>query len=523
MTMKRTMNRKYLVAPLFALLAHCAGGGPATSAQPPAPDGGASDDAGIDAGELAPDSQAATPRGDAGGCDGGNGTADPPDDMGIDANCDGADGVIGKDVYVDANVGQDTNAGSPSAPLQTLSAGLNLATSRGGNVLVAAGTLQEDDLSAPGTWAIYGGYSATFLGAPKRALTIVAPPATGLRIEQASSARLAHMTVQAQAPQPGTQGAGSPDGGVAGSPLSAHAVRSSATKLALDDMVLFAPKGADGAAGAAGPTGQAGNTSNTCGGFRSPQSALGSYYNGTPPGMSPDRMTPAGNVPNKVPAKQAEAGYPGSDGNDAAGTLSLVGGLVDEDIGTAGRDDGSVGYGGASGGYGTVPAGTYKGEWMGGGAGGNGGCPAAGGKPGTSAGSSVALLVLSGEVSVTRSSLQAGLGGTGGDGGAGGPGGLGQTGLAWSPLVVPATCTPPNDVYEVNCAGYGGQGGNGGAGGHGGGGAGGWSIGILMAPGTTSTVDSETTVTVSKGGVGGSGNGGSRAPSGLAHAQYALP
>jgi len=36
-------------------------------------------------------------------------------------------------------------------------------------------------------------------------------------------------------------------------------------------------------------------------------------------------------------------------------------------------------------------------------------------------------------------------------------------------------------------------------------------------------VDSDTTIAVSKGGVGGSGNGGSRAPSGQAHAKFTLP
>jgi len=507
MTMKRTMNRKALVAPLFALLVHCANGGPASSAQATTPEGGAGDDAGNDAGELAPDGQAApSSQGDAGGCDGGNGTVDLPDDMGIDANCDGADGVIGKDVYVDANVGQDTNAGTPSAPLQTLSAGLRLATSRGGNVLVAAGTLTDDDLSAAGTWAMYGGYASNFLGAPKRALTIVTPPATGLLIEQATSAHLAHMTVQAQAPQSGPSS-------------SAHAVRSSAATLVLDDMDLQAPPGADAPAGAPGATGEAGNSSNQCGSRSNPTFAMGTSSGN---GKSPDGHTVPGNVPQKIPAAQAQSGYAGSDGNDALGTLSLVGGLVSEDIGTAGQDDGSIGYGGAMGGYGAVPAGTYQGNWAGGGPGGNGGCPAPGGMPGTSAGSSVALLVLSGEVIVTRSSLQAGLGGTGGDGGAGGPGGPGQAGLRPA-SIYPVTCSPHTDALEENCASYGGQGGNGGAGGHGGGGAGGWSIGVLMAPSATSTVDSDTTIAVSKGGVGGSGNGGSRAPSGQAHAKFTLP
>ncbi len=75
---------------------------------------------------------------------------------------------------------------------------------------------------------------------------------------------------------------------------------------------------------------------------------------------------------------------------------------------------------------------------------------------------------------------------------------------------------------QLNCAAYGGRGGNGGAGGRGGGGAGGWSVGVLMASGATATLDSNTTITVSKGGAGGAGSQGLRAPSGQSHSQYTL-
>jgi hypothetical protein len=522
MTMNIINQPRLVLAPLLVLLAHCASGGGA-KATAPAPavgdDGGAV--GGDDAGNTDTDA-GATPtgstQGDGGGaCVAEAGAGDPPDDMGVDTNCDGADGIVGKDVYVDPTNGEDSNDGKPMTPMLSLTAALKLATSRGGSVLVAAGTPTDATLAAPGTWAIYGGYGPAFIGPVTRSLTTLTPPSTGLFVDQAASAHLAHMTVQAlMPPATGTMATGL-DGGAGVLSLSAHALRSNVAHLELDDMVLQAPQGADGTAGTAGAAGKQGNGSNLC---SLPASAYGASA-----GVSPDGITQPGNVASKKAAAPATAGYDGTDGNDAAATLSLAAGVLVPLLGTVGRSDATPGYGGASGGNGTWNSAAFLG-----GMGGSGGCPGTGGVAGTSAGSSVALLVLSGTTVVTRSSLLAGLGGTGGDGGAGGAGGAGQMGLppgaSWEQPrpSVPATCDPQmGDVMQMGCAAYGGPGGNGGAGGHGGAGAGGWSVGVLTASGATVSLDAATTVTITKAGVGGMGSQGSRGASGEAHAKYGMP
>ena len=50
---------------------------------------------------------------------------DPPDDEGFDSNCDGAEGVIERSVYV-AQSGDDIFGGSPSYPVKTLARALAL-------------------------------------------------------------------------------------------------------------------------------------------------------------------------------------------------------------------------------------------------------------------------------------------------------------------------------------------------------------------------------------------------------------
>lgn len=408
------------------------------------------------------------------------------------------------------------------APLRTVTAALKLATSRGGSVLVDAGTLQDSDLSAVGNWAIYGGYPTTFVGAPQRALTILAPTSSGVLVESAASARLAHLTVQTQPP-------------ATTDPPTAYGVRSSATALALDDVDIEAPPAGSGTSGAAGNAGAPGATYGSgpqkCNGAVTFQWANGATdANGD--ATSPDGVTLAGRWPS-TPAAQATAGAPGTDGTDATGKLTLSSGLVTGDTGTAGKGDGNPGFGGAGASGNSsnmVTEYQYGQTWILGGFGGNGGCPGTGGQAGSSGGSSIALLVISGKVEVTRSNLQSSLGGTGGDGGAGGAGGSGGLGSEPTYQSGPAftapssSCpSPTQDKMALHCAAYGGQGGNGGAGGHGGGGAGGWSVGVLMASGATASVDSTTTITVSKGGEGGTGSQSLRAPSGQSHAQYTLP
>lgn len=447
---------------------------------------------------------------DGGGCGakGDSGAGDPPDDMGVDSNCDGADGVVGRDVYVDANTGLDSNDGSPKMPLATITAALRLASSRQGSVLVDGGTFTDASLSAPGNWAIYGGYAPSFVGAPQRALTILTPTATGLLAEQGSTVKLAHLTIQPQPPQQ------------AGMAASVYGVRSSVTTLDLDDVAIQTPLAAGGTDGSPGAEGSAGSQGTTCGSAPKP-----SYSVGALPGIaSPDGTTSAGHFsPTTSLALQATGGFAGTDGSDAPGTLVIKAGFISPGVGTSGGSDGTPGYGGAGGASGTCTPTGETAVLVYGGHGGRGGCPAEGGSGAVSGGSSVGVLVLAGSVNITRSSVTAGLGGDGGNGGDGGAGGLGGNGGVPTSSSGPAFPTSCHDASNPLCAAYGGQGGNGGAGGRGGGGAGGWSVGVLTASGAHATVDGSTTVTTAKGGLGGVGNGGTRAAQGQAHGEYSMP
>jgi hypothetical protein len=430
--------------------------------------------------------------------------------MGLDTNCDGADGIVGTDVYVDLRGGQDTSDGSPKAPLRSLTKALAIASARGGHILVAAGQVESDSLPLSGTWSLFGGYDLSFSGPPDRRNTVFAASAAGLLVDgSTASGRLVHVTVKGAAPEIGSQ------------QLSAHALRSEAVKIALDDVVLQTADGASGQSGTDGAPGASDN-SGTCGAASEPDFALGQRYNrAAPDGTPPATIGPSGGMP----ATQAGAANDGTDGTDAASAIRFQDGLVIGSSAAPGLSNGTPGYGGAGGGSATSWRGTYE-IW--GGRGGNGGCPGVGGAAGQTGGSAVALVVLAGAVEITRSELHVGFGGAGGDGGQGGAGGVGAPGLSpelvypkWPAVLKPSCTNAVDDAMALNCAEYGGQGGAGGAGGHGGGGAGGWSIGVLLAPGAASHTDSATSVALKKAGAGGAG-GGASAPSGRSVESYAL-
>ena len=112
------MTRTILLGTLLALSStHCGSGASSTAGQ----------DSDNDAGSST--SQIDTDGGGADACT-AMGATDDPDDNGIDANCDGADGIVGVDVYVSSASGLDTNVGTPTAPLGTLAAAITLAGTR---------------------------------------------------------------------------------------------------------------------------------------------------------------------------------------------------------------------------------------------------------------------------------------------------------------------------------------------------------------------------------------------------------
>lgn len=440
--------------------------------------------------------------------------ADLPDDLGADTNCDGVDGVVGVDVYVDAVNGSDTNVGTPAKPRHGLGSALALAASRNGHVLLSAGTFEVNTVSQPGKWSIVGGYDTKFQGAPKRELTILKAPSTGLLVDAATDATLSHLTVS---------GANASDV----TARTAHGLRSRAMRLTLDDVVVTAGDGLAGASGLAGTAGTAGAAGPTSSGYTTVACAgispTLSVQVTNPGALSGDGMLP-GSVPDLRPAAAGGDGATGTDGQDASSAPNLSSELVVWPSGANGRSDGRPGYAGAGGGY------KFDGPTPGGG--GSGGCPGLGGTGGSGGGGSVAVLVLSGDATISRSLLKTGTAGRGGDGAAGGPGGGGGAGgipTAGGIASWPAVCIPrvfvnaSNDPAKVNCAYYGAAGGAGGKGGHGGGGTGGWTLAVVTAGTATSNVDAATTSDLGRPGDGGAGNGGGYAPMGEKHATYKLP
>lgn len=88
-------------------------------------------------------------------------TTDLPDAGGVDANCDGIDGEIGRSVFV-AKTGSDGGTGTLADPLRTIQAGIDRATSLGRrDVLVATGVYVES-VTLANKVNVYGGYSPDF-------------------------------------------------------------------------------------------------------------------------------------------------------------------------------------------------------------------------------------------------------------------------------------------------------------------------------------------------------------------------
>jgi len=498
-----SMKSVLFVTSLLALLpiagcgADSGGSAPATHTDPAA-------DAGSNPPDGGAEGQAPTECGSAG-------ASDAPDPEGKDENCDGADGVVGVDVYVDPSAGSDTNPGNPAAPLRSLKAAISLAGSRGGRVLLGKGQIDIDVLEAADSYEIHGGYSPTFVGQRKRESSVLAPTKPlGLALSGANEVTLVSLSIIGR----------NADDKV----TTAHALRTSVSHLKLVDVevragnaapgvVLGAP--ATGGDPGANATGSAG-TQLSCKGAAQP-----SYSFGAAVGKVNALGALPGNCTTKTPATSGAPGQVGTHGAHATKEPVLEDGLVRWTAGSAAPDDAGPGLGGA-GGANCVILGNY------GGGAGSGGCPGGAGAGATSGGGSVAVLVLAGKLTLAGSLLRTGFGGNGGNGAPGGEGGIGGRGARPGCGVgvdcnkIPVECTPATDPYKLNCAGWGGAGGPGGKGGHGGAGAGGWTIGVVTVGAASAKHDADTSFELGAPGNGGDG-ATTRAPDGEQHETWALP
>lgn len=495
----------------FSLLVGCGGSSGDNPTNPAGGDAGSSTTDSAPAFEdtaLTKPSADAGPSGDAGADGGCSATADDPlDDDGIDSNCDGADGKAGFDVYVNPTTGLDSNEGTPSSPKQTISAALMKARVTGGSVVVSTGDYPLDTLDAPGKWTIVGGYDKTFLGKPTRERTTFTVPASGLSISgTAVEGTFRHLQVVGASPDSADQ-------------PSAYAIRAKVERLSLDDVFVQSGDGLEGKSGALdgvdpGAAGSAGRDAvssgsatdppwPTCKGVPQPDYVAGKAGDSAVGGAR-GYVTSSGGVAGA----DGPNGAPGTDGENAPKAPALVDEILRWADGKSGLSDGKPGYGAAG-----AKAMTY---WWMAATGGSGGCPGDGGNGGKSGGGSIAIMLLGGELKITRSAIKTGFAGNGGDGGAGGKGGAGGRG-GW-----PIGATGPCPSGSTDCSGYGGKGGDGGKGGRGGGGAGGWTIGIVKVGTSKSDLDAATLFTLGAPGTGGLGKSGGYAPNGDKVREYAI-
>ncbi len=446
---------------------------------------------------------------------------DMPDALGEDSNCDGADGTLGIDVYVNPENGDDSNSGTPQSPVATLERAVELARARDGSVLVSAGVLAPNPLSLDTDLRVFGGYDSSFLGKPERHETTIKTGAEGWSIESIGSVELHGLTVL---------------GANAQFTTTEHAASTFALVLDVSDALLQdvnleagdAVSGINGEPGEAGERGIDAINGMGAEGLKCSFSAQPDFTNGADQNRANACGQPAGDSYSAIPPQTGHAGYAGTDGSNADGVPDLDDGTLFFGVASPGIGDGTPGFGGPGGDY--IPQSNHCIKRNGlfydvrGGGGGTGGCPGQGGQPGTSGGGSVALLVRTGTVTIQGSRLATGFGGAGGDGGRGGTGGDGGNGAVpkirshvlscyGESVSVEMNATCPPDSSGFNCAGYGAAGGKGGEGGHGGGGAGGWTIGVLTVGAAAAHLDGATVLDLGKPGTGGMG-GVARAPDG---------
>ena len=384
--------------------------------------------------------------------------------------------------------GDNTNAGTRDAPLETLTKAIELAAEAGKAVIACTGSFQENIAIRGATQVkLYGGFACAEGWRSGAERTRVAPSeGIPLTIESATSPVLVE-GVDFIAPNATVLGHSS---------IAVSLVE--AADVTLRNLGLSAGNGADGGRGITMPftlpnpealNGNAATRTVSRGWAETggvPCSLVcpsgvrtvgGRGGDGDPDGSAPGGATPGqpGLPDHEVIGGQAgalavECNMGGRGGNGAAAPLAMHGagardwGLLDASgwhprDGSAGADGApGQGGGGGRGGSGAAPDG--------GGGGGCGGCGGRGGAAGKGAGSSIGLLVFNSQLlldGVELVTAQGGAGGSGGDPQVGQAGGLG--GL-------------PYRYPSFACSG--GLGGAGATGGGGGGGAGGLSVGIVF-------------------------------------------
>jgi hypothetical protein len=429
------------------------------------------------------------------------------------------------DCFAFASAGAATGGkGTKAAPFASLQDAIDAVKSDGRRVLACADQPFAEEIVIPAGAEVVGGFGCAAWGWTDAARTTIAPGAGKLPLKLTSGSGTTVLrslvAVAANAVDPGASSIAAIIDGGASTPLSVE----------ITQCDFSAGKGASGAKGSApggtGEDGTAGNVGNAA--CVSPSSVLGgdtmSHACGAdtsiggsggigsvalggdgsagkpnpqtagPPGQNGE----AGQGEDVGGCTQGGQGSPGIVGDPGAGATGI--GTIDAKgfsgaIGAAGTSAGKPGQGG--GGGGGAKAGHCMGQPAfsgpsggGGGSGGCGGVPASGGGFG---GSSIGILSLNAQLTLTTVTITAKDGGSGGNGGDGQSGGSGGSG-GGTANNNPSAC-------------QGGKGGQGGLGGAGGGGLGGHSLGLAVK-GPAPTLDMATQKAIMFGMQGAGGLGG---------------
>jgi hypothetical protein len=487
---------------------------------------------------------------------------DVPDDDFQDTNCDGVDGIATAGLFVDPEVGDDSNLGTSSSPLKTITQAVALLRNNSRPSItalyLARGTYNEGQLVLNVPVSLYGGYTGR--GNWQRQadhVTHLDGGPVGLLVQNLSNDAgiiLERLVVtSANAPTPGAPS------------IALHVINSQGIRLRFDSFV--AGLGAQGDTGIQGPGGFDGGVggpgTNAMGTMQGSSGAGGAILcqgidhgggagrnggvenrGGDGAGGKPSPLGGSGGTggdaggpvmrgPNRydctadfgsdgLPGSGGDGGMPG-DGGSGMGVINGLTWVTNQggSPGTVGQNGTGGGGGGAGGGCTAETNNNITGAAGGGsGGGGGGGCGGGAGGGGGGGGASIAVLLINSNVALegstvlrTRGGGRGGTGGEGGPGGFGGPGGAGGDGGYVG--------NPTYTSYGGN-GGAGGQGGTGGPGGPGGGGGGGPSVGVWCGPdaGFSGSAQDQ----VGNPGLGGpSGNGGSTGATGFKALSHNCP
>jgi hypothetical protein len=415
-----------------------------------------------------------------------------------------------------APTGSDSAAGSPDAPVLTISAGIAKAVPP--QVVVVQVGSYAGAVAMHAGINVLGGFDATWTRGSAGITEIVAPsPAVtfdGITVATA----LDTVTVR------------TPDASVPSASAIAVVVTGS-TMIDLDNVTIAPGNGAPGAGGTAGLAGLAGgaggaggpgvehsgdlfcdNNPLPVGGLGGASSCARPGGRGGAPGVGGGSglagVVGSGGTAGGVGGATRNPGLVGAIGlNGGAGLPGIGGGqqgafsganylAANGGSGTAGGPA-NGGGGGGGGGGGTTDCDSSGSS---GGGGGGGGCGGTAGTAGAGGGGSFGVIVVNSQVNLRASAVTGGAGGAGGAGGHGGGGGAGGAGGAGGPY------GGSNDQDDGGNGAAGGRGGSGGGGGAGGGGGGGPSAAVVCL-GTGTVTIPQSTLTAGAGGPGGASQG----------------